>query len=71
MRRFRIPMSRQAPMSVAHHPVHREETRAHWYLPFSVCVDLLGAALPVGATIVEVHEPHPLVWRPPQPCCGR
>lgn len=60
MRRFRIAMSRQAPTTVARRPVHREETWAQWYRPFSVCVDLLAAALPVAATFVEVEEPHPL-----------
>ncbi|MFC4505347.1 MULTISPECIES: exopolysaccharide biosynthesis polyprenyl glycosylphosphotransferase [Streptomyces] len=45
---------------MARRPVHREETRARWYRPVSVCVDLLAAALPVAAAIVEVHEPHPL-----------
>ncbi|GKQ39704.1 sugar transferase [Streptomyces sp. A012304] len=60
MRRFRIPMTRQAPVPMARHPVHREETRARWYAPFSVSVDLLAAALPVTAAFVEVHEPHPL-----------
>jgi exopolysaccharide biosynthesis polyprenyl glycosylphosphotransferase len=45
---------------MGHHPIYREETRARWYRPFSVCVDLLAAALPVAATIVEVREPHPL-----------
>src|SRR5689334_2832351 len=60
MRRFRIVMSRQAPVPVARRPVHREETRARWYVPVSVCVDLLAGALPVAATFVEVHERHPL-----------
>lgn len=60
MRRFRIAMSRQAPIPVARHPIHRQQTRAHWYRPLSVSVDFLAAALPVTATIVEVHEPHPL-----------
>jgi exopolysaccharide biosynthesis polyprenyl glycosylphosphotransferase len=60
MRRFRIAMSRQAPVPMARRPVHRAETRARWYRPVSVWVDLLAAALPVAATIVEVHEPHPL-----------
>ncbi|MEU0673520.1 sugar transferase [Streptomyces sp. NPDC006172] len=60
MRRFRIAMSRQAPVPLAPRPVRREETRARWYVPLSVCVDFLGAALPVAATIVEVQEPHPL-----------
>ncbi|MFF3500962.1 sugar transferase [Streptomyces sp. NPDC003247] len=53
-------MSRQAPVPVARHPVHREETRAGWYAPVAVGVDLLAAALPVAAAFVEVHEPHPL-----------
>ncbi|WP_340374372.1 sugar transferase [Streptomyces sp. SS7] len=60
MRRFRIAMSRQAPIPVARHPVPRVRTRARWYGPFAVGVDLAAAALPVAATIVEVHEPHPL-----------
>lgn len=60
MRRFKIAMSRQAPVSMARRPVYRAETRARWYCPFSVCVDLFAAALPVAAAIVEVHEPHPL-----------
>ncbi|MEW2515868.1 sugar transferase [Streptomyces sp. NPDC046870] len=41
-------------------PAHPEGTHARWYGPLSVCVDLAGAALPVTAAIVEVHEPHPL-----------
>ncbi|MFM9630974.1 sugar transferase [Streptomyces galilaeus] len=60
MRRFRIAMPRQAPTPVAHRPIHREESRARWYAPFSVTVDLLAAALPVAAAFVEVREPHPL-----------
>nr|WP_225809519.1 sugar transferase [Streptomyces spinosus] len=41
-------------------PARPEGTHARWYGPLSVCVDLAGAALPVTAAIVEVHEPHPL-----------
>lgn len=53
-------MSRQAPVPVARPPVRREETRAHWYRPAAVCVDVLAAGLPVAAAFVEVREPHPL-----------
>ncbi|WP_449343992.1 sugar transferase [Streptomyces tricolor] len=60
MRPFRIAASRQAPVPVPRRPAHPEGTQARWYGPLSVGVDLTGAALPVAAAIVEVHEPHPL-----------
>ncbi|MET9447465.1 sugar transferase [Streptomyces cinerochromogenes] len=60
MRPFRLAASRQAPLSVPRRSAHPEGTPARWYGPLSVGVDLAGAALPVAATIVEVHEPHPL-----------
>ncbi len=60
MRPFRIAATRQAPVPVSRRPAHPEGTQARWYGPLSVCVDLAGAALPVTAAIVEVHEPHPL-----------
>ncbi len=60
MRPFRITATRQAPVPVSRRPTHPEGTQARWYGPLSVCVDLAGAALPVTAAIVEVHEPHPL-----------
>lgn len=60
MRPFRIAATRQTPVSVPRRPARPEGTHARWYGPLSVCVDLAGAALPVTAAIVEVHEPHPL-----------
>ncbi|MGA5037645.1 sugar transferase [Streptomyces capoamus] len=60
MRPFRIAASRQTPVSVPRRSARPEGTRARWYGPLSVGVDLAGAALPVTAAIVEVHEPHPL-----------
>ncbi len=60
MRRFRSATSRQAPIPVARPPVHRAEARARWYAPFSVCVDVLAAAVPVAATFVEIGRPDPL-----------
>ncbi|WP_342746411.1 sugar transferase [Streptomyces monashensis] len=53
-------MSGQASFSPPRRTVHRERTRAGWYRPLSVCVDLAGAALPLAAAIAHVREPHPL-----------
>ncbi|WP_189706310.1 exopolysaccharide biosynthesis polyprenyl glycosylphosphotransferase [Streptomyces phaeofaciens] len=53
-------MSRQATIPVARPPVRREETRAGWYRPAAVCVDVIAAGLPVAAAFVEVQEPHPM-----------
>ncbi|MFI9150427.1 sugar transferase [Streptomyces sp. NPDC053367] len=60
MRPFSIAATRLTPGSVPRRPVHSEGTQPRWYGPLSVCVDLAGAALPVAAAFVEVHEPHPL-----------
>ncbi|WP_336115122.1 sugar transferase [Streptomyces sp. PTD9-10] len=60
MRPFRIAASRQVPVPMPRRPGQPEGAQARWYRPLSVCADLVGAALPVAAAIVEVHEPHPL-----------
>lgn len=50
-------VSGQAPVSTPYSTPHREGTRAHGYGTLSVCVDLVGAMLPVTAAIAQGREP--------------
>ncbi|SEC02305.1 exopolysaccharide biosynthesis polyprenyl glycosylphosphotransferase [Streptomyces sp. 2231.1] len=60
MKPFGIAATQQAPVLLPRHRTHPKGTPSRWYIPASVCVDLVGASLPVAAAIVEVQEPHPL-----------
>ncbi|MER6028340.1 sugar transferase [Streptomyces sp. NPDC001851] len=54
-------VSGQAPFSTPYKTLHREGTRVPGYGALSVCVDLVGAALPVPAAILQGREPRALL----------